>query len=142
MLEDANIKLSGVVKDINGLSSRILLAKIIEGEKPNEDEVKNLIFGSMHKKLDQIMPAIDEIISLLQRRLFASILNHIDDMTRRINDMDEIIKDYLHEYEQVISAIDKLPGIGHTSAEAIIAEIGKDMCRFPIGSTSLFMGRC
>ena len=131
MLEGANIKLSGVVKDINGLSSRKLLAKIIEGEKPNEDEVKNLIFGSMHKKLDQIMPAIDGIISPLQRRLFASILNHIDDMTRRINDMDKIIKDYLHEYEQAISAIDELPGIGRISAEAIIAEIGKNMSRFP-----------
>ena len=131
MLEGANIKLSGVVKDINGLSSRKLLAKIIEGEKPNEDEVKNLIFGSMHKKLDQIIPAIDGIISPLQRRLFASILNHIDDMTRRTNDMDKIIKDYLHEYEQAISAIDELPGIGRTSAEAIIAEIGKDMSRFP-----------
>lgn len=131
MLEGANIKLSGVVKDINGISSRKLLDKIIAGEKPNEDEVKDLIFGSMHKKLDQIMPAIDGIVSELQKRLLASILNHIDDMTRRIDDMNKIIKDYLDAYEQAIAAIDELPGIGRTSAETIIAEIGKDMSRFP-----------
>ncbi|OPX83621.1 MAG: Transposase IS116/IS110/IS902 family protein [Pelotomaculum sp. PtaB.Bin104] len=131
MLEGANIKLSGVVKDINGKSSRKLLGKIIADKKLTEDEVKDLIFGSMHKKLDQIMPAIDGIISPLQKRLLASILSHIDDMTNRIKDMDKIIKDYLDAYERAITAIDELPGIGRTSAEAIIAEIGKDMSRFP-----------
>ena len=131
MLEGANIKLSGVVKHINGVSSRNLLDEIITGKKLKEDEVKELIFGTMHRKLDQIMPAIDGIISPLQQRLFANILNHIDDMTQRIEDMDKMIKDYLEEYEKAITAIDEIPGIGRISAEAIIAEIGKDMDRFP-----------
>lgn len=134
MLEGANIKLSGIVRDINGLSSRKLLDKIIDGEKLDEDEVKALIVKRMHKKLDQIMPAIDGIISPLQQHLFKCILDHIDDMTWRIADVDDMIKNYLQKYEEAITAIDELPGIGRTGAEAIIAEIGKDMDRFPSAS--------
>lgn len=131
MLEGANIKLSGVVADINCHSSRRLLDRIISDTNPTEDEVKKLLHGSLQKKIDEIMPAIQGITSPLQRRLFLSVVNHIDDMTKRIDDMDKIIKDYLGEYEQAISAIDELPGIGRSSAETIIAEIGKNMDQFP-----------
>ena len=58
-------------------------------------------------------------------------LDHIDDMTKRIGDMDDIIKDYMEQYENAINAIDDLPGVARRSAEVIIAEIGKDMERFP-----------
>jgi len=131
MLEGANLKLSSVVSDINCKSSRRLLNKIVEGESLDEEKVKDLIYVKMHKKIDQIMPAIDGIISPLQRRLFESIIRHIDDMTGRINEMSSIIGDYLKEYETAIVAITALPGIARTSAEMIIAEIGIDMSRFP-----------
>ena len=45
--------------------------------------------------------------------------------------MDDIIKDYMKGYEEAIAAIDEIPGIARRSAEIIIAEIGKDMGRFP-----------
>ena len=130
MLEGANIKLSGVISDINCHSSRRLLDRIILDTNPTQDEVKDLLHGSLKKKIDEIMPAIQGITSPLQRRLFLSVINHIDDMTRRIEEMDKVIKDYLGEYEQAISAIDELPGIGRSSAETIIAEIGKNMDHF------------
>jgi len=131
MLEGANIKLSSVVSDINCKSSRRLLNEIVEGEDLNEEKVKDLIYVKMHKKIDQIMPAIDGIISPLQRRLFESVISHIDDMTKRINEMSNIIGDYLKGYEDAIAQIVELPGIGRLSAEMIIAEIGVDMTRFP-----------
>jgi len=131
ILEGANIKLDSVVSDINGKSARKLLAKIVANENPDPDEVAELIHSSMHSKLDQIMQSIEGITTQLQRRLIAQIVDHIDDMTKRIADMDEMIKGYMEQYETAIKAVDELPGIARRSAEVIISEIGTDMSRFP-----------
>lgn len=131
MLEGANIKLDSVVKNINGKSSRKLLNRIIADKPMTVDEVSSLLHGSMHKKPDQILLAVDRFTTPLQRKLLAQVVNHIDDMTRRISDLDTLILDYMQQYEQAIASIDDLPGIGRRSAEIIIAEIGIDMNRFP-----------
>jgi len=131
VLEGANIKLASVVGDINGKSSRRLLNLVAGGETPEIDEVAQLIHHSLRPKLDQLMAALDGIVTPLQRKLIARIMDHIDDMTRRIADMDGLIKEYMAECEAAIAAIDELPGISRHSAEMIIAEIGRDMSRFP-----------
>lgn len=131
ILEGANIKLASVVKDITGKSSRKLLDKIVANESPDEDEISQLIHGRLRPKLDQIMLSIEGITTPLQRRLLAQIIDHIDDMTRRIANMDDLIKEYMEQYEAAIAAIDEIPGIARRSAEVIIAEIGTDMSRFP-----------
>lgn len=131
MLEGANIKLDSVVKNVNGKSARRLLDQIIAGNSLSEDEVSSLLHGSMRKKLDQILLAIDGITTPLQRRLLAQVVDHIDDMTHRIANLDTLILDYMKQYEQAIIAIDALPGIARRSAETILAEIGTDMSRFP-----------
>jgi transposase len=131
VLEGANIKLSSVVRDINGQSSRKLLEKIVADETLEADAVAELIAGKMRSKLDTIMRSIQGITTPLQRKLIAQIVDHIDDMTRRIADMDDIIKGQMEEQEAAIAAIDEVPGIGRRSAEVIIAEIGTDMSRFP-----------
>lgn len=131
MLEGANVKLSSVVSAINGKSSRRLLDTIIQDKRLDEEELLILLHPSMHGKLSEIMASLDGVVSPLQRRLLHNVLDHIDDMTIRIEDMDKLIKDYLHEYETAITALDAIPGIGRTSAETILAEIGLDMNRFP-----------
>jgi transposase len=130
MLEGANIKLDSVVTDINGKSARKLLEMIIADEIPCAEKVSQTIHTSMRPKLDQIMRSIEGITTPMQRKLFAVIIDHIDDMTKRITDMDGIIIGHMEEYEEAIAAIDELPGIARRSAEVILAEIGLDMSRF------------
>ena len=131
ILEGANIKLDSVVTDINGKSARKLIDKIAADETLNVDEVSKMIHGNIRSKLDQIMLSIEGITTPLQRKLIAQIVDHIDDMTKRIADMDDLIKGYMEQYESAIAAIDELPGIARRSAEVIISEIGMDMSRFP-----------
>ena len=131
MLEGANIKLDSVVSDIQGKSSRKLLDKILSDKHPDSSEVAELIDQRMHRNLDKIMLSIEGITTPLQRRLFVQVLGHIDDMTKRIADMDNIVNEYMAEYEKAIVAIDEVPGIGRQSAQVILAEIGVDMSRFP-----------
>ena len=110
------MKLSSVVSTINGKSSRRLLDTIIQDKKLDEEKILTQLHISMHSKLNEIMAAVDGVVSPLQRRLLHSILDHIDDMTRRIEDMDKLIGDYLNEYEAAIAALDEIPGIGRISA--------------------------
>lgn len=131
ILEGANIKLASVVKDINGVSSRKLLDRIIADDLPDADETARLIHKSMLPKLSDIIASIDGIVTPLQRKLLSQVLDHIDDLNKRISVLDTMVKDYMTEYEAAISAIDELPGIGRRSAEVILAEIGTDMSRFP-----------
>ena len=131
ILEGANIKLASIVKGINGVSSRKLLEKIIADDLPNADEVSRLIHKSMLSKLPEIMASIEGIVTPLQRKLLTQVLDHIDDLNKRISALDTMVKDYMTEYEAAISAIDELPGIGRRSAEVILAEIGTNMSRFP-----------
>ena len=132
ILEGANIKLDSVVKDINGKSARKLLEKIVEDDVPtSEEEVSKMVHGRMRSKLGQLVTAIEGITTPLQRKLLAQVIDHIDDLTRRIADLDKLVQDYMGEYEAAIAALCDIPGIARRSAEVILAEIGLDMSRFP-----------
>jgi transposase len=132
-LEGANIKLSSYVSDLNGVSSRNLLNKAIEGEVTT-DNIEDLIHSSMQEKIPVLLKAMDGVLTPIQKKLVRAILDHIDDMSRRIKDLDDIIDNEMKGYEDAIKKIDELPGIGKRSAEVIIAEIGIDMSRFPTDS--------
>ena len=67
----------------------------------------------------------------LQCKLLSQILDHIDDLNKWISVLDNIVKEYMTEYEAAIAAIDELPGIGRRSAEVVLVEISTDMDRFP-----------
>ena len=131
ILEGANIKLDSVVKDITGKSARKLLQRIIDDDIPDSDEVSKLVHGRMRPKLEQIVASIEGITTPLQRKLLAQIIDHIDDLNRRIGELDKLVQEYMAEYEAAIEAIDEIPGIARRSAEVILAEIGLDMGRFP-----------
>ena len=131
ILEGANIKLDSVVKDITGKSARKLLQRIIDDDIPDSEEVSKLVHGRMRPKLDQIVASIEGITTPLQRKLLAQIIDHIDDLNRRIGELDKLVQEYMAEYEAAIEAIDEIPGIARRSAEVILAEIGLDMGRFP-----------
>jgi transposase len=79
----------------------------------------------------ELLQAMDGVFSSIQKHLVSAILDHIDDMTKRIQHLDNIIDDHMKGYENDIKKIDELSGIGKRSAEIILAEIGTDMSRFP-----------
>ncbi len=90
-LEGANIKLSSYVSDLNGVSSRNLLNQAIEGEV-TPDNIGDLIHSSMQEKVPILLKAMDGVLTPIQKKLVRAILDHIDDMTRRIKDLDDITR--------------------------------------------------
>ena len=78
----------------------------------------------MRSKLGQLVTAIEGITTPLQRKRLAQVIDHIDDLNRRIADLDKLVQDYMDEYEAVIIALCDIPGIARRSAEVFLAEIG------------------
>lgn len=129
-LEGANIKLSSFVSNLIGKSSRKLLEQSLVGEV-NQENIGDLIHHSMLEKKFDLLKAMDGVFSPIQKKLVRAILDHIDDMTKRIKDLDDIIDEQMKDNEDTIKKIDDMSGIGKRSAEVILSEIGTDMSRFP-----------
>lgn len=130
VLEGGNIKLTSVVRDINGLTSRTLLDALLK-DGVNESNIDEMLYGSLQQKRSELLEACNGYLSRVQCQLVRAILDHIDDMTKRISDIGKIIDEHMKEYHDAINRLDEIPGIGKHSAEAILAEIGLDMTRFP-----------
>jgi len=129
-LQGANIKLSSVVSDITGRSSRNLL-DALTGDGLNEKNIDELLCGSLKEKRAELLKVCDGYLTILQKKLVRAILDHIDDMTRRIADMDDIVRGEMKAYEEAMERLEAIPGIAKRSAQVILSEIGLDMTRFP-----------
>ena len=140
MLEGANIKLSGTVRDINGKSARNLLEYLLTGAPFDEakyDELydQNVIAHNLKATKEQIIDDLNGVMSPLQRRMMKELLIHLDELNAHIKNLDDEIDNFMKPEEKKASeAIQSIPGIGNTSAQAIISVIGTDMSRFPTDS--------
>lgn len=140
MLEGANIKLSGTVRDINGKSARNLLEYLITGERFDEakfDEMysKKGIAHNLKASKEQIIDDLNGVMSPLQRRMMKELLVHLDELNAHIKNLDDEIDNFMKPEEKKASeAIQSIPGIGNTSAQAVVSVIGTNMNRFPTDS--------
>ena len=137
MLEGGNIKLSGTVRDINGMSARNILNCIVTGEKLDEtkfDEMRRegKIAHNLKAPKSQILDDLNGVLSPLQRRVMKELLAHLDELNEHIRNLnDEIDRFMKPEEREAAEKIQDVPGIAQTSAQAVIAVIGTDMSRFP-----------
>ena len=140
MLEGANIKLSGTVRDINGKSARNLLEYLITGERFDEakfDEMysKKGIAHNLKASKEPIIDDLNGVMSPLQRRMMKELLVHLDELNAHIKNLDDEIDNFMKPEEKKASeAIQSIPGIGNTSAQAVVSVIGTNMNRFPTDS--------
>lgn len=144
MLEGANIKISSILSSVLGVTSRNLIEYILENEEEiTEEKINELVTTKIHAKLEDVMRAMNGIITPFQRTMMKEVIKHIDEITSRISEMDKIIDKYMNDYEKVKKKLIKMPGLGKRSVEVILAEIGQDMTRFPTaGHISSWAGVC
>jgi len=58
-------------------------------------------------------------------------LAHIDFLDDSIEQVSAEIAERLRPFEEAIARLDAIPGVGRRTVEALIAEVGTDMSRFP-----------
>mgnify|MGYP000918438882 FL=1 len=137
MLEGANIKLSGTVRNINGKSARSLLEHILSGKVFDAAAYdvmydKKIIAHNLKATKQQIIDDLNGFLSPLQKRMMKELLNHLDELNQHIENLEKEIDDSMKPQEhQAVEAIKEIPGIADASAKAVISVIGTDMERFP-----------
>ena len=144
MLEGANIKITSILSNVYGVTSRNLIEFVLENDGDMTLEKANeLVTTRIHAKLEDVVKAMNGIITPFQKTMVKKVMKHIDELTERIQEMDDIIDEYMKEYEKNKKKLKKMPGLGKRSAEIILAEIGQDMTRFPTsGHISSWAGVC
>lgn len=132
VLEDANIKLASVATDVMGVSGREMLAAIIAGvEEP--EALAEMAKGRLRAKIPQLERALEGRVRASHRLLLRLHLEHIDDLTSKIEHLNEEIDHLMvpFDQEEQLRRLDEIPGVGRDVAQVILAELGADMSRFP-----------
>lgn len=128
-LDDANLKVTGLISDILGVSGRAILHALIEGET-NPDRLANLARGSLQIKRKRLIDALHGRVRPHHRQLLKLHLNLIVNIEKEVEGLDREIGDALAPFRDAARRVDTVPGIAELAAQCVIAEIGVDMSRF------------
>ena len=130
VLEDANIKLAGVVTDIQGVSAWAMLQAIVEGNTDPE-AMADLAKGLLRKKRPQLVSALAGRVKPHHRFLIAEQVSQIEYLEEAIQRINTEVEERLRPFELQVKHLDSSPGISRQIAEVLLAEMGWDMTRFP-----------
>jgi transposase len=130
LLEDAQIKLSVVASDIFGVSGRAMMAALIAGQR-DPKILAQLARTAMRSKIRDLEEAFVGRFSAHHAFLLTRMLARIDAVNADITAVENRIEELIAPFGRAVAVLDDIPGVGPTTAHAIIAEIGVDMTRFP-----------
>jgi transposase len=129
-LEDANIKLDSVISDVLGLSGRAMIEAMIDGE--TDPEVLAKLANRRLKATPQhLREALRGRVTKHHRFLLRLHLQQIDALDAAVAEIDREVDDIVEPFRQAVTLLKSIPGVSDLSARIILAEIGKDMSRFP-----------
>ena len=130
VLEGANIKLASVATDVLGVSGRQMLEAMIEGVQ-DPKVLAAMAKGKLQSKQAALEAALAGLLGEHQRFVLREQISHIDELDARIERLSQEVKKRMRPIKAAAELLDTIPGVGQAAAEAIIAEIGPSMNRFP-----------
>jgi transposase len=131
VLETANIKLTGVATDVFGGTGMAILEMIANTKVTSADRLASLAKGTLRKKRDQLVIALDGKIRDHHRLLVRLALKRLRTIDEDLKTIDAEVNKRLVPYWSQFIALQKIPGIGATTAATVIAEAGVDGEAFP-----------
>ncbi len=129
ILQDAGIKLSSVVSDIQGKSARAMLDALVAGVE-DPAVLAQLALGQLRKKIPALQEALTGRFNHLHRILISEILANLDSIDETVERLGVEVDAIIAPFATEVALLDTIPGINRRSAEVVIAEIGVDMDRF------------
>jgi transposase len=129
-LEDANIKLSSVATDINGVSSRNMIYHLIQDDM-SPQEMADLAKGRLRNKIEDLEKSLEGYITDHHRLILKLTLQMIASYDEAIEQLNKEIGKRMEPFHKESEGVQTIPGVKKKFAERIIAEIGVDMSRFP-----------
>lgn len=142
VLEDANLKLGSVASDVLGKSGRAMLKAIVAGET-DPMKLAELALGRLRKQLPRLRPALTGRVTEHHRFVLKLFLDEVEVVEAWVRRLEERIAVVLGPFAEAVRRWTTIPGVDRRTAEAVAAEIGTDMGRFPTeGHLSAWAGMC
>ncbi len=130
VLEDAKVKLSSVASKMLGVTSRMILDALCDGER-DPDVLAKMAKGKLRSKSDDLRQCVPGRFNEHHAGMVRELLAHIDYLDAAIVRLDRRVEEMTAPFRPALGLIATAPGIQQRTAEIIIAEIGVDMSRFP-----------
>jgi transposase len=131
VLQDAGIKLTSVASTTLGVSARKMLEALVSGTHDPE-VLADLARGRLRAKLPALREALEGHFRTEHHGLMiAQVLAHIDFLDESVATLSARVDEVIAPFSPQVELLCTTPGVARRSAEAIIAEIGVDMTRFP-----------
>jgi len=128
VLDDAGIRLGGVVSDLHGVSAQAMISGLIAGQTPAV--LAGYARGRLKAKREQLAQALDEPLSERHRFLLQELQLHIGFLVQQVQHLDEQLLAGMGPYRQAWQLLQTIPGIDAIGAAMLIAEIGIAMAQF------------
>ena len=129
ILDIGNLKLTGTISEVLGVSGRAILKALIAGETDAE-RLADLAHPRLQVKRERLVEVLHGRLTLQQRRLLAMHLKLIETIEASIAQLDEDIEKAVDPFREIVDRLKKTPGLRDINVPAVLAEIGIDMTRF------------
>lgn len=143
VLETANIKLASVASDVLGVSGRKMIEALIAGEK-DASKLADLAEKRLRHKIPQLQRALQGEVSEHHRFLLRQLLDQYDFLEKEIARASQRLAAIAPPgFRGAVERLDEIAGVGERGAQALLAETGTDMRRFPSHKHfASWAGRC
>ena len=130
ILEDANIKLSSVLSNVDGAVGTKIINDLIQGET-SVDKLMQHYHGKQKVSREEFRKALEGKVTEHHKLMLSFHKNSISDKERQLKELDAAIDKATEAYQVEIDLLQTIPGVGKESAISIVSEIGVDMSQFP-----------
>jgi transposase len=130
LLEEGRIKLSSVVSDLLGASGKRILRAMAKGESCAE-VLAALGDKSLKCGVPTLVDALTGSMREIHCRLLAQHLDRIELIDGQIQEVNKLAAAQMQQYQDAVTRLIEIPGIGAEAAQEILAEIGPAAAAFP-----------
>jgi transposase len=130
ILEDANIKLSSVLSNVDGCVGTKVINDLIEG-KTSVDDLAKHYHGKQKVSREEFRKALEGRVTEHHKLMLRLHKGSISDKEAQLQLLDAAIDEATTAYQVELELLQTIPGVGKSSAINIVSEVGVDMSRFP-----------
>ena len=144
LLESSNIKIDSVVSDLFGKTGRNLMDLLLKDHAElTLEAVHTCLRGRLKPKATELFRAVQGFFDDHHRWMLRQMLESVDQQEANLAKVESRLRNLLQPHDELIDRITQIPGIGATSAYAILSETGTTLESFPnAGALCSWAGVC
>jgi len=130
LLERSNIKIRSVASTIRIKSCQLMIEALMSGQT-DPKQLADLSLGKLRSKIPELELALEGKLSQGTIQVMNMLKADLDYYTNKEQELSGKIEELINQnYKNSYELLIKVSGVGPTTAQIVLSEIGKDMSRF------------